>query len=64
MKTFLITGASSGIGAGPEAARMAVQAGYRVALAARSIDKLERLVEELGGENAIAVRCDVTSLSD
>ena len=63
MKTFLITGASSGIGAAT--ARLAVQAGYRVALAARSADKLERLVEELGGaERAIAIGCDVTSLDD
>jgi NADP-dependent 3-hydroxy acid dehydrogenase YdfG len=63
MKTFLITGASSGIGAAT--ARMAVDAGYRVALAARSADRLERLVDELGGAGkAIAVACDVTSLDD
>jgi NADP-dependent 3-hydroxy acid dehydrogenase YdfG len=62
MRTFLITGASSGIGAAT--ARMAVAAGYRVALAARSADKLERLVDELGSEKAIAIACDVTSLDD
>jgi NADPH:quinone reductase-like Zn-dependent oxidoreductase len=63
MKTFLITGASSGIGAAT--ARMAVQAGYRVGLAARSIDRLESLAEELGGpEKAIAIACDVASLDD
>jgi len=62
-KTMLITGASSGIGAAT--ARMAVAAGYRVALAARSVDKLEGLVRELGGEDkAIAIRCDVTSWSE
>ncbi len=62
-KTMLITGASTGIGAAT--ARMAVEAGYRVALAARSLDKLETLVAELGGgEKAIAVRCDVTSYSE
>jgi NADP-dependent 3-hydroxy acid dehydrogenase YdfG len=56
---FLITGASSGIGAAT--ARHAADAGYRVVLAARSTDKLERLAEELGGsERAIAVTCDVT----
>jgi NADP-dependent 3-hydroxy acid dehydrogenase YdfG len=59
-KTMLITGASTGIGAAT--ARMAVEAGYRVALAARSLDKLEKIVSELGGrEKAIAIRCDVTS---
>jgi NADP-dependent 3-hydroxy acid dehydrogenase YdfG len=62
-KTMLITGASTGIG--EATARMAVAAGYRVALAARSLDKLETLVAELGGaKKAIAVRCDVTSYSE
>jgi NADP-dependent 3-hydroxy acid dehydrogenase YdfG len=56
---FLITGASSGIGAAT--ARHAAKAGYRVVLAARSTDKLERLAEEVGGpERALAVTCDVT----
>ncbi|MBK1623916.1 SDR family oxidoreductase [Afifella marina] len=62
MKTFLITGASTGIGAAT--ARAAVEAGYNVALAARSKDKLEGLVAELGKERALAVSCDVTSLED
>ncbi|HUF44800.1 MAG TPA: SDR family oxidoreductase [Aestuariivirgaceae bacterium] len=63
MKTFLITGASTGIGAAT--ARMAVEAGYRVGLAARSADKLERLAEDLGGpEKAIAMACDVASYDD
>jgi NADP-dependent 3-hydroxy acid dehydrogenase YdfG len=56
---FLITGASTGIGAAT--ARQAVAAGYRVVLAARSEDKLSELVDELGGaEQALAVRTDVT----
>jgi NADP-dependent 3-hydroxy acid dehydrogenase YdfG len=59
---FLITGASSGIGAAT--ARHAADAGYRVVLAARSTDKLEQLAEELGGsERAIAVTCDVSDFA-
>jgi len=55
---LLITGGSSGIGAAT--ARRAAESGYRLALAARREDQLERLAEELGGpKRAIAVRCDV-----
>ncbi|MBJ7457808.1 MAG: SDR family oxidoreductase [Thermoleophilaceae bacterium] len=57
-KNLVITGASTGIGAAT--ARAAVAAGWKVALGARSYDKLEALVAELGSENAIAVRTDVT----
>lgn len=57
-KVMLITGASSGIGAAT--ARAAAKAGYRLALAARSVDKLKSLQAELGGpDNALALECDV-----
>ena len=60
---FLITGASSGIGAAT--ARAAAHAGYRVVLAARSGDTLQTLADELGGpERALAVTCDVTEWPD
>ncbi len=56
---FLITGASSGIGAAT--ARRASAGGWRVVLAARSEERLRSLADELGApERALAVRCDVT----
>ena len=59
---FLITGASSGIGA--ETARQAARAGYRVVLAARSMERVEALSRELGGvERALPVHCDVNEES-
>ena len=55
---LLITGASSGIGA---ATARAASSQYRLVLAARREEELEKLAEELGGaDRAIAVRCDVT----
>jgi NADP-dependent 3-hydroxy acid dehydrogenase YdfG len=61
-RVLLITGASSGIGAAT--ARHAVQAGWNVVLAARSKDKLDALVDELGEGVCAAVRCDVTNFED
>ncbi len=51
----VVTGASSGIGAAT-ARRLAAE-GYAVIAAARRVDRLSALVEEIGGT---AVRCDVT----
>jgi len=62
-KVFLITGASSGIGAAT--AHAAAQAGYKLVLAARSEDKLTALAQECGGPDAaLAVVTDVTSAAD
>ncbi len=59
-KTALITGASSGLG--EYFARELAAAGARVALAARRVERLERLVEclQAEGHNALAVAMDVT----
>jgi NADP-dependent 3-hydroxy acid dehydrogenase YdfG len=61
-RVLLITGASTGIGAAT--ARQAVERGWRVALGARSEDKLEALAGELGEGNAFAQRCDVAEWDD
>src|SRR5215212_5349728 len=54
---LLITGASSGIGA---ATARAAAPTHRVVLAARTIEPMQKLAEELGGsESALAVSCDV-----
>ena len=60
-KTLFITGASSGIGAAT--ARLAVSKGWHVGLFARSEDKLETLVNELG-DKAMALPGDVTNLEE
>ncbi|MCY4146824.1 MAG: SDR family oxidoreductase [Chloroflexi bacterium] len=55
-KAVIITGASSGIGAA--LARALSAAGCRLTLAARSLDKLQALADELPGET-LAVRADM-----
>ncbi len=59
-KTLLVTGASTGIGAAT--AHAAVDAGWNVALLARSEDKLDSLAGEIG-DAALALPCDVTDRS-
>ncbi len=62
-RVFLITGASSGIGAAT--ARHAFADGWRVVLAARSRERLEALAGELGGpQRALALVCDVAEWED
>lgn len=60
-RTVLITGASSGIGEG--LARAAAKSGARVVVAARRIDRLDALVDDLtaNGSEAFAVAMEVQS---
>jgi NADP-dependent 3-hydroxy acid dehydrogenase YdfG len=55
MRTAVITGTSSGIGAAT--ARALAGEGYRTVLAARRLDRLEELADEIGGK---AIALDVT----
>ena len=57
-----ITGASSGIGW--ETAKLLVEAGAKVALGARRLDRLNELVKELGKDSAVAIQMDVTSANE
>ena len=59
-KTALVTGASSGLGR--HFARVLAQAGAKVAVAARRVDRLQEVAAEIrqGGGQAAAVALDVT----
>jgi NADP-dependent 3-hydroxy acid dehydrogenase YdfG len=57
----VVTGASSGIGAAT--ARRLAGEGFHVVAAARRVDRLERLAQEIG-EAVTPVECDVTSDTD
>jgi NADP-dependent 3-hydroxy acid dehydrogenase YdfG len=59
-KVALITGASSGIGAGT--AKLLAANGVKVALAARRSEKLQQLLKEIhqAGGDGLAIKMDVT----
>ncbi len=60
-KVSVVTGASSGLG--ERFARVLSGAGARVVIAARRLDRLERLAAELGGD-AVPVACDLSRSED
>jgi len=61
-RVLLITGASSGIGAAT--ARAAAERAFRLALAARSKDRLDALAAEIGPEHVLTMETDVTAWAD
>lgn len=60
-KVVIITGASSGLGA--ETARHLVKKGAKVILAARRLDRLQQLADELGIDHEHCVQTDVADLA-
>lgn len=61
-KVIIITGASSGIGLA--SAKLFASYGARLSLAARSIDKLEAVAKEIGTDNVLCVKTDVSVEAD
>ena len=61
-KVVIITGASSGIG--EETAKVLAKNGAKIVLSARREDRLQKLAEELGDENAAYLKSDVSSFDD
>jgi NADP-dependent 3-hydroxy acid dehydrogenase YdfG len=61
-KVVLITGASSGIG--EATAKTLVNNGHKVILTARSEDKLTKLVQSLGEDNALSVPANATDFTE
>ena len=57
-KVVLVTGASAGIG--EALVHQAAARGAAVVLAARRLDRLERIARGIGADRALAVACDVT----
>jgi NADP-dependent 3-hydroxy acid dehydrogenase YdfG len=58
-RVAVVTGASSGIG--EACARSLAEAGFHVCCAARRLDRIQTLADEIGG---VAVACDVTRPDD
>lgn len=59
MATFLVTGASGGIGVA--ISRRLAEAGHDIVLAARDLDRLRSLQQSLPGEGHQAISVDMTS---
>ena len=61
-KVIIITGASSGIG--EETAKTLAKNGAKVVLSARREERLQKLTDELGNENAAYLKSDVVNAED
>lgn len=58
-RVYVVTGASSGIG--KAIAKYLLDAGAKVAMLARSLNKLESTIAEFNTDNAMAISCDVAN---